>query len=206
MTNAWIAAFVVLASLVLVLGLVVLGLVRRITPLLEESQELIASAARRLTIGGLPPGSTVPPFSAGEVGGGVFTQHDLRDEPSVVLFVDDECVACERLVADLRAGLAPELSARLVVVSSAHQSAEQLARSNHVTVIVDDERTVARAFESVVSPQAFVVDDEVLVRTSGTPNTWDEMRKLVEHARGGGRRSTITAASIALSNAKEVTR
>jgi peroxiredoxin len=200
MTTPWIVAFVAQASLVVLLGLVVLGLLRRITPLIEESQELLTTASRRLTIGGLPPGATVPRFEADEIGGGNVTDEDLREEQSVVLFLDDGCAACERFVADLESGGVPDVHARLVVVSNVREAAERLARSKRVTIVVDDERSVARAFESVVSPQAFVVDEQGMALTSGTPNTWDEMRQLVDHARGGGRRSNATAASVASNN------
>lgn len=204
MTTPWIAAFVALAAFVVLIGLLVLGLFRRITPLLEESQELIASASRRLTIGGLPPGATVPAFTAEEVDGGVFTQDDLRGELSVVLFLDEDCAACDGVVADLRSGYAPDIAARLVVVSSAREAAERLARSSNVVVVVDDERSVARAFESVVSPQAFVVNADGMVQTSAMPNTWEELRQLVDSTKGGGRRSNVTAASPTPTNAKEV--
>lgn len=203
MTTPWIVAFVALAALVILVGLLLLGLLRRITPLLEESQELIGSASRRLTIGGLPPGATVPAFAAEEVGGGVFTQDDLRGEPSVVLFLDDGCAACEGLVADLRSGYAPVLGARLVVITSSRETAAQMNASARIRVIVD-EGSVAQAFESVVSPQAFVVDEHGLVRTSGTPNAWDELRQLVDSTKGGGHRLNVTAASVASSNVKEV--
>lgn len=205
MTTPWIVAFIALAALVLLLGLVVLGLLRRITPILEESQELLSASSRRLTIGGLPPGATVPHFEAVEIGGGVFTDEDVRQQ-SVVLFLDDRCTACERLVADLEAGVIPDLRAHLVVVSSAREAANRLVRSDRVTVIVDDERSVARAFESAVSPQAFVVDEHGMALASGTPNTWDEMRQLVDEGRGGGRGSSVAAASVASSNVKEVAR
>lgn len=204
MTAPWIVAFVALASLVILVAFVVLGLLRRIAPLIEQSQELISAASRRLTIGGLPPGATVPRFEADEIGGGVFTDEELRNEPSVVLFLDDGCAACERLVADLESGSALDVHARLVVVTNTREAAGRFASSDRVTVIVDDERSVARAFESVVSPQAFVVNEHGRALASGTPNTWDEMRHLVDEARGGGRRSNVTAASVASSKAKEV--
>lgn len=204
MTTPWILAFVALAAFVALVGMLVLGLVRRITPLLEESQELIASASRRLTIGGLPPGSTVPWFTTEEVGGGALTREELRGDSSVVLFLDEGCKPCELLVADLQSGNAPDIDARLVVVSSAREAAERLARSNDVIVVADDERSVARAFENVVSPQAFVVDEHVMVLKSATPNTWDELRQLVASTKGGGRRSNVTAASVPSSNVKEV--
>ena len=121
-----------------------------------------------------------------------------------MLFVDQGCAACDALVEDLRHGDVPaDLGARLVVVSGDREQAESFELAG-VRVIVDDDRVIARAFQSVVSPQAFVVNGYGMAVTSGTPNTWREVDELIAAARGGGRMAEIAAASVASSNAKEV--
>lgn len=204
MTNAWITAFIALAVVVVLLGVVVLGLLRQLAPLIEQSQELLSTSARRLTIGGLPPGSTLPAFSADDVRGARITEEDLHAGTTVVLFLQDGCAACADLVDRLETGDVPDVGARLVVVSSSVEAGQRLAHSDEVTVVVDTERSAARAFESVVSPQAFVLDKDGRVLASATPNDWDGLSSVVNAAKGGDRKIDIPAASTPSRNAKEV--
>ena len=196
MTTPWIVAFVALSGLVVLVGLLVLGTLRQLTPLIERSQEIISSAARSMAIGGLAPGAAVPSFTAEEINGATFTEVDLLGEPTIVVFLESGCEACEHLVGDLQHGRVPDLGLRLVVVSSDLDEARRLARSTEVTALVDHERSVARAFQSAVSPQAFVVDEQAMVLASGTSNEWDELRRLVTTARGGDRKTGATAAAV----------
>ena len=196
MTTPWIVAFVALSGLVVLLGLLVLGTLRQLTPLIERSQEIITSAARSMAIGGLAPGSSAPSFIAEEINGATFTEVDLLREPTIVVFLESGCEACEHLVEDLQHGRVPDLGVRLVVVSSDLAEARRLARSTEVTVLFDHERSVARAFQSAVSPQAFVVDEHGMVLASGTSNEWDELRRLVTIAKGGDRESDVAAAAL----------
>lgn len=197
MTTPWIVAFVALWALVVLLGLLVLGALRRLVPLIERSEELVSSAARSLTIGGLAPGGSVPSFTAEDIHGATFADTDFEEAPTIILFLEPACKACELLVRDLQEGQVPDLGARLVVVSSDRAEAERLARSSEVMVIVDGDRSVARAFQSAVSPQTFVVDEHRMVLASGTPNEWDELRRLVMAAKGGDRESDVPAAAVA---------
>jgi len=196
MNGIWIAAFVAFASLVLLLGLLVLGTLRRITPLLERTEESLQTAATA-SLGGLPVGARVPPFEARDTHGASFTDGDLLGATSLVLFVGPSCRACERLVEDLRAGSVPYLGARLFVVPDSADLAPELDRTTGITVLVDTERTLARAFEMRVVPQAFVVDVHGVVLAAGRPNSWDEVQSLLA-TEGGDRDSDIAAAALAL--------
>jgi len=205
MSSAWIVAYCALAALVLLLALLVLGLMRRIIPTLEQTQELLSAAAQRAIIGGLTPGSTVPSFVVETTDGSRFTEADFGADRTVVLFIEDSCTACAGFVQDLLAGAVPELAARLVVVSNTRSAAQHLTTSPDVTVLVDDQRLVAQAFESAVSPQVFVVDPHARVVAVGMPSTWNELRALIDGARGGDRQLTLAAAAdVASRRVKEV--
>lgn len=204
MTSAWIVAFVALTVLVVLLTVVVLGLLRRLGAVIEQAQSVLAASARRLMIGGLPPGSTVRPFAADDTRGSAFTELDLRGVTNVVLFLDDGCTACDRLVERLEAGHVPDVGAGLVVVSSTFEGGQRLASSVDVTVVVDSERSAARAFESVVSPQAFVVDEHGRVLANGTPTDWGDLVSIVAAAKRGDRVTDIPAASLPSRSVKEV--
>jgi cytochrome oxidase Cu insertion factor (SCO1/SenC/PrrC family) len=122
-TTPWIITFVALWAIVILLALIVLGTLRRVIPLLESAEESLAAGRASLGPGGLPVGARVPPFTAHSIGGSPFTELDLRDTTTVALFIGTSCPACEQLVDDLENDLAPELNARLVVVSESAESA-----------------------------------------------------------------------------------
>lgn len=198
MTAPWIAAFVALWILVLILGLLVLGTLRRLVPLMERFEANVSSGAASPSPGGLSPGTVVPPFRAQEVGGDEFTDADLRGSRTIVLFLGSSCRACERFVRDLVKGRVPALEARLVAVSDDLGAARQLARSEDVTVLVEERRSLARVFESHATPHAFVVGEDGTVLASGTPNDWKRLSDLVARAeKGGGRTSETAAAPVA---------
>jgi peroxiredoxin len=184
-STPWIAAFCALTAIVVLLALIVLGTLRRLAPLFERAEASLAAAAASASPGALPTGAKVPPFAAASVDGANFTEFDLRRTRTVLLFLGASCPACERLVQGLENGDAPELDARLMAVSPNADEASRLARSMQVTVVVDNDRSVARAFESEIVPHAFVIEDG-RVLASGRPNGWDEVEALLEDAEKGG--------------------
>lgn len=194
MTAPWIAVVVALWAFVVVLGLIMLGTLRRIAPILERAEARVAETP---SITGLPLGATVPSFAAEDVGGGAFTKADLLGATAAVLFLGSSCKACESFVRDLETGRAPDLRVRLVTVVADPDTARTLAQSREVVVVIDKERSLARAFESNIVPQTFVVDEHGRVRASGKPNDWDGVRHLLTIAEGGDSRTHVAAASVA---------
>jgi AhpC/TSA family len=191
-TGPWIAAFVALSALVFVLTLLVLGTFRRITPLLERTEARLAAAPARQS--GLPQGTAVPPFVAADSTGQTFTDADLRGSRTLVLFLGSGCQACDRFVGDLRAGLAPDIGARLIVIAEDPAEACDLAASG-VPVLVQEEHSLSRVFESDRIPHAFVLDEEATVIASSWPNDWEGLRNLLsETTKGGGRDQDVAAA------------
>jgi len=193
-TTPWIAAFLGLSATVVILGLLVLGMLRRLAPLLERTEQVLSGAERRMALGGLPPGATVPEFVAERSDGGAFTARELSESTTILLFVDSDCKACEQLVADLMHGRVPDLGVPLVVVSDDRAEAQTLARSTDVTVLIDQDRSLAASFDTRATPQAFVLSYGT-VRSSATPNTWESMSSLLASTTRGGDRETDTAAA-----------
>lgn len=194
MNGLWIGAFIALWALVVVVGLLLLGTLRRITPVLERAEESFQTASS-ISFGGLAVGARVPSFAATTVSGESFNDADLLGTKTVVLFLGPSCRACERFVKDLGAGRAPHIAAQLVVVTDDAESASALARATEVTVLVDHDRALAEAFDARLVPRAFVVDGRGSVLAEGRPNEWDELERLI--AEGGGRDSDIAAAALA---------
>jgi hypothetical protein len=192
MSAPWIVAFIALWATVLVFGLIVLGTLRRLAPLIERAEASLAAAQERAAPRALPVGESVPTFLAETVDGATFTDADLREARTVVLFLGASCSACGHLVRDVELGQPPDLGSRLVIVSDRIDEARRFARSPDVTVVFDLDRSLAEAFESEIVPHAFVVENG-MVLASGRPNTWDGMRDLIGARKGGDHQPDIAA-------------
>lgn len=194
MTGIWIAAFVALWILVILLALVLLGMLRRVAPLLERAEATLRDAARA-TLRGLRPGEAVPAFVAEELGGGTFTDSDLRGSTTIVLFLNTGCSSCELLAADIEAARVPDLGVPLVVIADEADEAARFAEGGQARVLLQQNGSVARVFESDRTPHAFVIDETGRVVVSGSPNNWDVMVSLLEGVERGGDRELDVAAA-----------
>jgi hypothetical protein len=196
MTGPWIAAIVALWAVVILLGFLVLGTLRRLAPVLERAEASLRVAAGHGTVSGLPPGTLVPRFVASEISGDRFTDADLRGSRTIVLLLGSSCRACERFVADLVSGSVPNFEARLVVVADNPVEAREFVASG-ATVLVQEDESLARVFESDRVPHAFVIGNDGRVLASGWPNDWDGLQNLLSEETGGDRESEIAAAAVA---------
>lgn len=197
MSVPWIAAFVALWVVVILLGFLVLGTLRRLAPLIERTEASLSEAAQIVPATGLPRGAMVPAFAAEELGGARFTHSELRGSRKVLLFLGSSCQACERFVHDLRQGSVPDLGARLVVVADDAGEARRFPAANGVTVLVQEDHSLTRLFESDRVPHAFIVEDG-RVLANGWPNDWEGLRNLlIEAQEGGDRESDVAAAAVA---------
>lgn len=196
MTGPWIVAFAALWIVVVLLTLVVLGVLRRVIPILAQAEEALSRATEAGRHGGLRAGAQVPPFSVQTLSGATLNETDLRGSPSAVLFLGHTCKACEWLVADLNVGRIPQLGALLVVVSDDARQAQAFRSAGDIAIVAEDGGALARAFESDRTPQAFVVGEDGRIRGSGTPNDWQDLQDLLsQHVKGGDELTQIEAAA-----------
>jgi peroxiredoxin len=185
-TYPWIIAFAVLCAFVAVLGLIVLGLLRRVSLVLEEAESVLRARHPR-GLGGLAPGTPIPEFEGVSRGGSRFVSSDLLGTRAVVVLLGSNCPACRMLEADLAASDLSDLGARAIAVVSDADHAERLARIADLEVVQQEDHAIAGAFQSNVTPHTFVVDSEGVIVSSGTPNTFDSLTRLASDVEGGGR-------------------
>jgi hypothetical protein len=193
MTAPWIAAFLTLWVVVSLVALLTLGVLRRVTPVLEQAESRLADL--RAHPSGLDPGTTVPPFSVSEPNGDTFSNADLFGSTTIVLFVGTACRACERFVRDLRGGEVPELGASLVAVAESAGEAEEFAAES-ARVVIQEAQSLSLLFKSDRFPHVFVIDAEARVVASGWPNDWEGVRTLVQSVQEGGDRASEIAATV----------
>jgi hypothetical protein len=183
-TLPWESAFVVLCAVVAGLGVIVFGLIQRLTFVLSESQKTIEAALSQLRVDGLQPGEFLDEFRAFTIDGADFMRGDLLAEVSVVLFISSSCQACADLLVGLETGSVPPLPCRLVVVSREQELAARVASGTWL--VIKSDSAVVAAFKSHRTPHAFLVDRGGRVLANGSPNTWEELTRLAEAGIEGG--------------------
>ena len=185
MSVPWIIAFVALSFVVLIVGLLVVGIQRRLSTVLEAAEAVVRLSGTTLGAGGLPSGSVVPDFIAYDEQGQPISSAVLLAEPAIVVFLASDCEPCHRLVADLATIETRPLGVELIVVLPEGDTSLQISAFSGLTLVYQRDRGVAAAFESSASPHAFAVDSDRTVVGSATPNSFGQLEQLALRLRGG---------------------
>lgn len=155
MTTPWVIGFAVLWAAVLANVVLMLGLLRRVLPVLEAVEGM--SVPAKLNIPGLPLGSAVPEFSAVATDGRMFESQSLAGAPWVALFIAAHCEPCRALVSEVSERVQQlEFPAQIVVVVDDARMAQQLPSA--FTVLVETKGEISRLFENLATPHAFAID------------------------------------------------
>lgn len=193
MTTPWMAAFATLWAVALFTLSIVLGGLRRISPVLERAEQQLA-AASSASAGGLPPGTRVPVFSARNADGSVFAEGNLRN--AVLVFLSGGCPPCRVLAQDIAREYPPSaLQHEIVVVLSGRDELDELQLPSGVRTIYQTNRSVARAFDTAATPHVFVIEGGKIT-ARGTPNSVAGILALTNQRNGGGDRLVRGQASV----------
>jgi hypothetical protein len=179
MTAPWIAAFVVLVCVVLMLAVVVLGLIARLERLEAHPQATPqVDMHDRVPGGGLQIGESVS-----------MVEFDRRGQPStvrlnsaVVLFGSHGCGPCEVLREQLtRRPLATPGRDQILVWDGAEEPPAVPGWRTHA-----DRAQALRTLLRVDStPYCFVTDAHSVVRAAGVPNSVADIEQLLAEATAG---------------------
>lgn len=178
MTGWWLASYLALWALVIVLALVVVALARQVGVL---HLRLGPRGALEVDDEGPPLGEAPEPADAPALGGEVLTIGG-PGTPQLVLFVSPGCPVCREVLPSLPA---VARAARLapVVVSDAPLDETPHAYRDLPDVPVVPSPDVARAYAVPGTPYAVVLDVMGVVRAKGTVNNLEQMEGLVDTAR-----------------------
>lgn len=182
MTDPWIAAVALLSVVTAGLAVAYVVLSSRIGAVLTLVEARLASPD--LKPPGLQPGEHVQRFSALRQNGVPLTDRDLLGGISVVLFLKADCVVCRALSRQLTTDKLETLgvaSGTYVVVRDGEER-DALALDPKLEIVFQEDGTVAWAFRSSATPQAFVVDADGVVAASGFPNSLDSLDRLIRRA------------------------
>ena len=182
MSALWTAAFAALTLLVLLLAVVQIGLLRRVTAVLERAEAAVREGGLA-TGDGLAPGARIPPFTATSLQGRPVRSDDVTGE-SVWLLLSAGCGPCQLLAADLRR--APDgagLGMPLLVLVDSQRDTRELDLPTWAQVLVAGDQAAARSFRTSGTPHAFAAADGV-VRAQTIPNRVADLQRLAARARG----------------------
>ncbi|HEY2576030.1 MAG TPA: hypothetical protein VGI74_06955 [Streptosporangiaceae bacterium] len=177
MPIGWAVTVVVLCVAVVVLAIVVLGLLRQVTPVLEQAATAIR-AAPGLESQGPPVGHRIPDFTVSGTGG-VITAEQLRGRPSVLLFLSVGCGPCEDLAAELHSSDPGDLTGRLVVVTEP-DGPDKLRLPAGLRILIEQNREVSDPLSVIGTPFGIALDSAGIVTATGIPNTLEQLSGLLD--------------------------
>jgi methylamine dehydrogenase accessory protein MauD len=172
MPIGWAVVIVILCVAVVVLSIIVLGLLRQVTPVLERAAGLVAS----LQNDGPPVGQRVPDFTATGADGEV-TAESLLGQPSVLLFLSVGCGPCEQLAVQLRGADLNELTGQLVVVTEPG-GPQELGLPATLQVLTEPDGEVSHALSVNGTPLAVALDRDGIVRAVRVTNTVGQLNEI----------------------------
>jgi hypothetical protein len=171
---AWMVAIAALWLLMLVLAGLVLGLLRRMAPLLEHLEARVP--LRTPTPLGLPRGTRVPEFVAERSDGSYVTHATFAGEPWLAIFVSGGCQPCEALVHELVHEREESVNVDVVwVVDSAER--ERYESLPH-PVLIQHRAELSRAFEVPGVPFVVAVDRQSTIAACAVANTAEQVAHL----------------------------
>ncbi len=185
MSAAWIGAFISLATLVLLLTLLVVGLMRRISSVLERAEQVLVRSDTFDLKEGLQPGDFVAAGDAVTSTGRPWSTSEVRDDAHVIVFVDPGCPPCDNLIDELMTGPQLPRAVNLVLVSP-DIDMRLASLSRRYTVLRDTNHALSRAFGTSVSPNAFAIDAGGVVAAQEIPTSMEALNRLGQRLRGGG--------------------
>ncbi len=177
MSGPWVAAFITLTVLVLLLTVTVIGLMRRTALVLERAESAISTLPGPGVAMGVGPGTEVPAFETTNSAGDRWRSHRERGRPRVMLFVDAGCAPCERLINEIQASPVSLGDAELVMVTR-EPDGRLSDLGNRYTVLMDTDGAVSEAFGTSITPNAFAVDADGVVVAREVPASAEALARL----------------------------
>jgi thiol-disulfide isomerase/thioredoxin len=186
MTTPWIVALLSLWAIVLLIGLVLVGLMRRTSGVLDEAESRLREVHHERLPGGLAPGTSVPPIELKNASGSSFSLAWLHGRPSIILFMATDCPPCESLLAELSRSDFDSVGVGLFVIVEDSPEGRSLRLSDKATCLYQSDHEAFRAFRTSVTPHAFAIDAAGRITETMVPNSLNDLQRLASELRRGG--------------------
>jgi hypothetical protein len=182
MSWPWIIAFGALWVLVLVLAMLVLGMLRRIAPLLAEAENIVRQQHDLPDDDGIPLGSEVPKFELIDAEGDIVRPGESLALPAVFLFVQSGCEPCQELTADISEHANSFAGTRMYVITAGDPNEYDMLRARGFSVFGQPDGQASAAFKQREFPNAFAVDRDSRVISKMTRDSVDDLERLIQDA------------------------
>jgi hypothetical protein len=166
----WIAAVLALWVVVIIEAVLLAGLLRRGTGVLEALEQSV-SAKLGLVFTGAPTGTRLPPFEVSGIDGVGVASTEIFGSPCVVLLVSEGCDPCEDLIAELLATPDTERPGLLTILADSTTILEKVRALPDVRAFAQSDGAASRAFQSIATPHAFAVESGGVVTASIVPGS-----------------------------------
>ena len=177
MSNAWIAAYAVLWLTVLVVTFTMVGIVRRITSVLEVLERRLATPPDM----GAEINSIVSPFELVDADGQTVSFEELVQEPTIMLVSANGCPACRKLLGELDGVGGSIGGVPLLVVTNADDVETHYPPG--IRVLYEPELAATTALDNRVNPQAYVLDPTGLVLDRRIPSSLNDFVAMAHEQR-----------------------
>jgi methylamine dehydrogenase accessory protein MauD len=181
MNEIWLASYVVLWIVVAMLSFVVVGLLRQLGLI---QLRLGPDPGALITREGLERGTLAPDFTAPDALTGVSSRlADLRGHMVLLVFLTPTCISCRQLMPHLR-DIARDRARDIAVFTICHGSEAtcgEFAQAFRldVPVLVDGPNAIAASYDVQMTPFAFLIDVDGVIRLRGVVNTWPQLESLI---------------------------
>lgn len=182
MSGVWLASYVVLWLLVLVLGFLLAGALRQLGLL---QLRLGDDPGALITDTGLERGVEAPDFSAVDSESEeLVTLSELPAVPRLVVFASPGCLSCRELIPGLnevRKTRAGEFDF-LVICRGDVGSCQSFGRMNRLEapMVIDTTGQIEKDYLVTLTPFAYLLDHERKVVIRGIANDWRQLESLLE--------------------------
>ena len=182
MSGVWLASYIVLWVVVLVLAFLLAGSLRQLGLM---QLRLGDDPGALITDTGLERGSPAPDFTAIESESGeLVTLSGLAAKPRVLVFASPGCLSCRELIPGLnevRKTRKGEFDF-LVICRGDVESCQGFGRMNRLEapMVVDTNGQIEKDYQVTLTPFAYLLDHEGNVVIRGIANDWRQLESLLE--------------------------
>lgn len=182
MNGVWLASYVVLWLLVLVLAFLLAGSLRQLGLI---QLRLGDDPGALITDTGLERGTLAPDFTAlDSESGELVTLSELAPVPRMIVFASPGCLSCRELIPGLnevRKTRSGEFDF-LVVCRGDPESCQAFGRMNRLEapMVVDTTGQIEKDYIVTLTPFAYLLDHERNVVIRGLANDWRQLESLLE--------------------------
>jgi methylamine dehydrogenase accessory protein MauD len=201
MSGPWLASYIVLWAVVLFQGGVIFILLRQLGMMYMGSAQGVGRD-------GIAAGEPAPDFSLPDPAGRLVSLGDFRGRPLLLIFGSTACAPCRGLIPDLNV-FAREHDADLQTLYLSRGEPDETRRfiqevDIRVPVAVHSDSELPDKYKARVTPFAFLVDAEGVVRAKGLANNRSHLDMLLRAAKDGGKRNGRRSSDTSHSAARDM--